>query len=53
MLFAEISDHYPKAADIVRQALYEMAGGNLAPVDAANRLQTGLAEWYQPAQICK
>lgn len=53
MIFSEISDHYPKGADLVRQALYEMASGKLQPNEAAIRLQKGLAEWYEPAQICK
>jgi branched-chain amino acid transport system substrate-binding protein len=53
MIFNEISDHDPKASDIVRQALYEIASGKLQPSEAAARLQQGLAEWYAPAQSCK
>jgi ABC-type glycerol-3-phosphate transport system substrate-binding protein len=53
-IFTGISDYYPRASDIVRQALYEMASKKITGgVVAANRLQNGLAEWYAPAQTCK
>jgi raffinose/stachyose/melibiose transport system substrate-binding protein len=52
-IFIGISDHYPRASDIVREALNEMAAQKLPAETAAKRLQEGLAEWYTPAQICR
>lgn len=57
---------YPRSSEIVRQALYEMIHPKmivsevgeattvyLTAQEAAQRLQTGLGEWYIPAQICR
>ena len=52
-VFDKISDQYPRASDIVRQALNEMAARGLSAGNAANRLQNGLPEWYEPAQVCR
>lgn len=52
-VMTEISDQYPRASDLMRQSLYEMARGDQTAFQAANRLQDGLAEWYHPAQICR
>jgi hypothetical protein len=30
-----------------------MIADNLTPLEAAQDLQTGLGEWYEPAQSCK
>jgi len=49
----EISDHAPKAQDLIRSALFDIAYNGLSPLDAAKRLQRGLGEWYEPAQTCK
>lgn len=63
---AEVDSQYPRASEIVRQALYEMVAGKLVVTEigqletqylsareAAERLQTGLGEWYEPAQSCQ
>jgi raffinose/stachyose/melibiose transport system substrate-binding protein len=63
---SEVDSQYPRASEIVRQALYEMVAGRrvvtetgqietqyLSARDAAERLQTGLGEWYEPAQLCR
>ena len=63
---AEVDTQYPRASEIVRQALYEMVQPQtvttelgavkteyLTAQDAVKRLQTGLGEWYLPAQVCK
>jgi raffinose/stachyose/melibiose transport system substrate-binding protein len=63
---AEVDSQYPRASEIVRQALYEMIAGRtvitgsgdlelqyLSAREAAERLQTGLGEWYEPAQSCQ
>lgn len=62
----EVDTQYPRASEIVRQALYEMIHpkfivsessdskiGYLTAQEAVARLQTGLGEWYVPAQVCK
>lgn len=49
----EISDHVPSAQNIIRAALNDIAYNGLSPRDAAKRLQSGLGEWYEPAQSCK
>jgi raffinose/stachyose/melibiose transport system substrate-binding protein len=49
-MFTEISNEYPSAADIVRRDLYQMMASDLTPREAAQYLQCGLGEWYEPAQ---
>ena len=63
---AEVDSQYPRASEIVRQVLYEMIAGKtvitesgepttqyLSAREAAERLQSGLGEWYAPAQSCQ
>jgi len=52
-MFTEISNKYPKADVLIRRSLYEMVAKGLTPDEAAQRLQDGLGEWYEPAQSCK
>ena len=52
-MFTEISNETPAAADIIRKDLYRMIAENLTPLQAAQDLQNGLGEWYEPAQSCK
>ena len=52
-MFTEISNKTPAAADIIRRDLYRMVAENLTPLEAAQDLQNGLGEWYEPAQNCK
>ena len=52
-MFTEISNKYPKADAIIRRSLYEMVASDLKPMEAAQRLQDGLGEWYEPAQSCR
>jgi raffinose/stachyose/melibiose transport system substrate-binding protein len=52
-MFTEISNKTPAAADIIRKDLYRMIAEDLTPLKAAQNLQDGLGEWYEPAQSCK
>lgn len=52
-MFTEISNRTPAAADIIRKDLYRIIAENLSPLEAAQNLQNGLGEWYEPAQSCK
>lgn len=52
-MYTEISSKSPGALDIIRRDLYEMMTTDLTPREAANRLQAGLGEWYEPAQNCR
>ncbi len=61
-LFTEVDSQYPRASEIVRQALHDMIHATpssegtpryLTAQEAAARLQTGLGEWYEPAQSCR
>ena len=52
-MYTEISNKTPSALEIVRRNLYEMMMFNLSSEEAAQRLQDGLGEWYEPAQNCK
>jgi len=52
-MFTEISNKTPAAADIIRRDLYRMVADDLTPLQAAQDLQNGLGEWYEPAQSCK
>jgi raffinose/stachyose/melibiose transport system substrate-binding protein len=52
-MYTEINNKQPGAADLVRSSLNRMIRGSLTPVEAAQVLQDGLGEWYEPAQTCK
>jgi raffinose/stachyose/melibiose transport system substrate-binding protein len=52
-LYTEINNKNPSAPDIVRKSLYDMLRFGLTPQEAAQRLQDGLGQWYEPAQTCK
>lgn len=51
--YTEISNQVPSALEIVRRDLYNMLTLNLTPEEAAQNLQNGLGEWYEPAQNCQ
>ncbi len=51
--YTEISSESPSALEIIRSDLYNMTAFGLTPQEAAQNLQNGLGEWYEPAQSCK
>ncbi len=52
-MYAGISSKIPGADAIIRKDLYNMVAFDLTPQEAAQNLQSGLGEWYEPAQSCK
>jgi raffinose/stachyose/melibiose transport system substrate-binding protein len=52
-MYTEISSKIPGADAIIRKDLYNMVAFDLTPQEAAQHLQSGLGEWYEPAQSCK
>jgi raffinose/stachyose/melibiose transport system substrate-binding protein len=52
-MYTEISNKIPSADAIIRRDLYNMLAFDLTPQEAAQHLQSGLGEWYEPAQSCK
>ena len=57
-MFTDVDSQYPRSSEIIRSALYKMvtpdsSGAYLSAKDAAQQLQGGLGEWYEPAQTCK
>jgi len=52
-MYTEISSKIPSADAIIRKDLYNMVAFDLTPQEAAQHLQSGLGEWYEPAQSCK
>jgi len=52
-MFTEISNEYPRADAIIRRDLNQMLALGLTPREAAEDLQAGLGEWYEPAQNCR
>ena len=52
-MYAEINSKTPGAAEIIRQDLYQIMTNTLSSQEAAQRLQDGLGEWYEPAQTCR
>ncbi len=52
-MYTEISNGTPSALEIVRKDLHDMIATDLTPQEAAQNLQNGLGEWYEPAQSCK
>ena len=42
----------PSGYDLVRDGAIAVINGEQTPQQAADALQAGLAEWYEPAQIC-
>ncbi len=53
--YSEISatNQMPSAADLVRKFEYAMVSDGITAQQAADGLQAGLAQWYEPAQTCK
>jgi raffinose/stachyose/melibiose transport system substrate-binding protein len=51
-MFTEISNEYPRADAIIRGNLYAMFKDDMTPTEAAQNLQNGLGEWYEPAHNC-
>lgn len=57
-MFADVDAQYPRSSELIRSALYQIvtpdsSGNELSAKDAAQSLQAGLGEWYEPAQNCK
>lgn len=52
-MYTEISNKTPSALDIIRNDLFRMMTVSLPPEEAAQNLQAGLGEWYEPAQSCR
>lgn len=42
----------PSAYDLVQDGAIGVVNGTLSPQEAADALQAGLAEWFEPAQSC-
>ena len=51
-MFVDISNQVPRADKIIIKSLNEIVKDELTPTEAAARLQSGLGEWYEPAQSC-
>ena len=52
-MFVEISNEVPRADKIIIKDLHDIIANGLTPEEAAQNLQAGLGEWYEPAQSCK
>jgi len=52
-MFVEISNEVPRADKIIIKDLHDIIANGLTPQEAAQNLQAGLGEWYEPAQSCK
>jgi branched-chain amino acid transport system substrate-binding protein len=57
-MFTDVDGQYPRSSEILRAALYQLVtpdseGNTLPAVNAARKLQAGLGEWYEPAQVCR
>lgn len=51
--YPKLLDKEPDGISLVVKAIEAMYNGELTPEEAAESLQWGLAEWYEPAQVCK
>jgi branched-chain amino acid transport system substrate-binding protein len=47
-----VTNQVPRASDLIQKGLYGIATRQLSPQEAADQLQAGMAEWYEPAQMC-
>jgi raffinose/stachyose/melibiose transport system substrate-binding protein len=47
------TNQVPRASDLIQKGLYGIVSGQMTAKEAADQLQSGMAEWYEPAQICK
>lgn len=52
-VWGKIRDGNPSAYKISLQASIDVMNNLLTPRQAAEKLQTGLAQWYEPAKHCK
>jgi raffinose/stachyose/melibiose transport system substrate-binding protein len=51
-VWGKIRDGEPSAYDISLQASIDVMNNNITPKQAAESLQTGLSQWYEPAKRC-
>jgi raffinose/stachyose/melibiose transport system substrate-binding protein len=51
--YTEISNRVPSGIDLFRENLNRLAREEINAAQAAQNLQTGLGEWYPPAQTCR
>lgn len=47
------TNQVPRASDLIQKGLYGIMTNKLSAQEAADQLQAGMAEWYEPAQVCK
>ncbi len=53
LAWEKLRDGSPSAYDLIVQGAIEVITRSKTPQEAADELQNGLAQWYQPAQTCK
>jgi len=46
------TNQVPRASELIQKGLYGIATDQLSAQEAADQLQAGMAEWYEPAQVC-
>jgi hypothetical protein len=47
-----LTNQLPAPASLMQSAQYAMVEEGITPQQAADRLQEGLSQWYEPAQTC-
>lgn len=48
-----VTNQLPSAGSLMQKAQYNIVAYNFTPQHAADDVQAGLAQWYEPAQTCK
>ncbi|MDO8753064.1 MAG: extracellular solute-binding protein [Anaerolineales bacterium] len=46
------TNQVPRAPELIQIGLYGIVSNKLSAQEAADQLQTGMAQWYEPAQVC-
>jgi len=52
-VWEKLRDGQPSAYDLVQNGAVAVANGQQTPQEAADALQAGLAQWFEPAKNCK
>ena len=53
LAWSKLGDGIPSGYSLVQKGTVGVLQGKITPIEAASELQTGLAQWFEPAQKCR
>jgi hypothetical protein len=49
----DLPEGLPDGNTIVQQNIIDILDSEISPAEAAAKLQSGMGQWYEPAQVCQ